>query len=119
VSFDPEMPNGWYFGLYGVKGAATSHLSAPTITQSGGFQTEDTKGYQPFNESLSGVYYAPNGDTTGLTELVVNFAFYYDGSGTVAVPPKLVFGGSPTLPTTPSGDFLFTLLNPNMLGHSP
>lgn len=94
------------------RGASTAGLVAPSYTLSGGLVSGWPSGPNAagFINGNSGGYNAPQ-TATGTTVMICNI-FYYNGTGTLAVPPTITFGAAGVLPgTSQGGDLVIVQVN--------
>jgi len=120
LSFDPDIPMGWYCFQQGIVGGTVGSILAAIITYSGGFVDHQTIGgvdYKPIDRSFANTYQAPNATVAGLSLLNTTTYMYYDGSGTASVPPRLTSATDGTWPSTAQGDFVVSYLNPGFISN--
>lgn len=103
--------NSEYILMYLVRGTVVANLVNPALAYAGGLSTGSMPGGGIFQNGASAGYFAPQvTNTTATTNIVIN-SFWYNGTGTAAVPPTITFSGIGVFPGTPLGDLWIIQIN--------
>lgn len=120
--FPPSLPPGWYEIRASWLGAVTPNLGPPTIVLANGLSYFQNINGSPYYPDLTGLqhgpWYTPNGANTLCNSTMLSALVFYNGAGTAAALPNIVFNAGVFPTTQVGGDLWVQQCNPRIMSNS-